>query len=128
MDAYSIISLLTMIVTVILLWKIRKRADYSYSLLDTSCVILNLVLIVMIYPPLCVAAALMEIDSFATEQWGIIAEDIIAAMGRLMPAVCVSCVGASALMRRKERPVLSFWLQFIGALWFGIIMLLMYVK
>ena len=128
MDAYSIISLLTMIVTVVLLWKIRKRADYQYSLLDTSGVILNLVLIVMVYPPLCVAAALMEIDSFATEQTGIVLEAIIAAMGRLLPAVCVSTVGASALMRRKERPVLSFWLQFIGALWFAVIVLLMLIK
>ena len=128
MDAYSIISLLTIIVTILLIWKIRKPTDYSYSLLDTSGLILNLVLIVMIYPPLCVAAALMEIDAFATDRFGMILEANIAFMGRLMPSICVSCVGASTILRRKGKSVPSFLIQFVGAAWFAIIIVLMLIK
>ena len=67
MDFSSCIALLTVIVAVVAVWKIRKRKEYRYSMLDTSGIILNIVLIVMIYPPLCVAAALLGIDRFATE-------------------------------------------------------------
>ena len=82
----------------------------------------------MIYPPLCVAAALMEIDTFATDQFGMILESIIAFMGRLMPSICVSCIGASTILRRKQKTVPSFFVQFAGAAWFAIIMLLMMIK
>jgi ACR3 family arsenite efflux pump ArsB len=67
MDGYSWIALLTLIVTVVAVWMIRKRKEYKYSMLDTSGIILNAVLIVMIYPPLSVVGALFEIGQFATE-------------------------------------------------------------
>ena len=67
MDGYSWIALLTLIITVLAVWKIRKRKEYKYSMLDTSGIILNAVLIVMIYPPLSVAGALLGIDRFATQ-------------------------------------------------------------
>ena len=66
MDGYSWIALLTLIVTVVLVWMVRKRKEYKYSTLDISGIILNTVLIVMIYPPLSVAGALLGIDRFAT--------------------------------------------------------------
>ena len=50
MDGYSWIALLTLIVTVVAAWMIRKRKEYKYSTLDISGIILNTVLIVMIYP------------------------------------------------------------------------------
>ena len=124
MDGYSVISLLTLFVTALLLWKIRKDKDYKYSTLDTSSMILNTVLIVMVYPPLCVAAALMELNGFNSDTVGKILLATVTAMGGLMPAACVACIGASVILRRKERPVLSFFVQFAGALWFGIIVLL----
>ena len=124
MDGYSWIALLTLIITVLAIWKIRKRKEYKYSLLDTSGIILNTVLIVMIYPPLCVAAALLGIDRFATEAFSIFLEGAAIVMGKLMPAVCVAGIGASIVLRRKEKPGLSFLVQFAGGAWFCITLLL----
>ena len=123
MDIYSWISLITLIITVFLVWKIRKDKEYEYSLLDKSGIILNIVLILMVYPPLCVVGALFGIDRFATEPFRIFLEGAAIVMGSLMPAVCVAGVGASVILRRKEKTGLSFLLQFAGAFWFGITML-----
>ena len=124
MDGYSWIALLTLIVTVVAVWMIRKRKEYRYSMLDISSIILNTVLIVMIYPPLSVAGALLGIDRFATEPFSIFLEGAAIAMGRLMPAISVAGIGASIILRRKERRGLSFLVQFAGGMWFCITMLL----
>ena len=124
MDGYSWIALLTLIVTVVAVWMIRKRKEYKYSMLDTSGIILNAVLIVMIYPPLSVVGALFEIGQFATEPLSIFLEGATIAMGRLMPAISVAGIGASVIRRRKEKPGLSFLIQFAGGMWFCIMMLL----
>ena len=124
MDGYSWIALLTLIVTVVAVWMIRKRKEYRYSMLDISGIILNTVLIVMIYPPLSVAGALLGIDRFATEPFLIFLEGAAIAMGRLMPAISVAGIGASIILRRKERRGLSFLVQFAGGMWFCITMLL----
>ena len=124
MDGYSWIALLTLIVTVVAVWMIRKPKEYKYSMLDTSGVILNTVLIVMIYPPLSVVGALFEIGQFATEPLSIFLEGATIVMGRLMPAISVAGIGASVILRRKEKPGLSFLVQFAGGMWFCIMMLL----
>mgnify|MGYP006896615684 FL=1 len=124
MDGYSWIALLTLIVTVVAVWMIRKRKEYKYSMLDTSGIILNAVLIVMIYPPLSVVGALFEIGRFATEPLSIFLEGATIAMGRLMPAISVAGIGASVILRQKEKPGLSFLVQFTGGMWFCIMMLL----
>lgn len=124
MDGYSWIALLTLIVTVVAVWMIRKRKEYKYSMLDTSGIILNAVLIVMIYPPLSVVGALFEIGQFATAPLSIFLEGATIAMGRLMPAISVAGIGASVILRRKEKPGLSFLIQFAGGMWFCIMMLL----
>lgn len=124
MDIFSWIALLTLIVTVVAVWMIRKRKEYKYSMLDISGVILNIVLIVMIYPPLSVAGALFEIGRFATEPFAIFLEGATIAMGRLMPAISVAGIGVSVILRRKEKPGLSFLVQFAGGMWFCITMLL----
>ena len=124
MDGYSWVALLTLIVTVIAVWKIRKRKEYKYSALDMSGIILNTVLIVMIYPPLSVAGALFEIGRFATEPFLVFLEDATNAMGRLMPAISVAGIGASVILRRKEKPGLSYLVQFSGGIWFCVMMLL----
>jgi hypothetical protein len=116
--------LLTLIVTVVAVWMIRKRKEYRYSMLDISGIILNTVLIVMIYPPLSVAGALLGIDRFATEPFSIFLEGAAIAMGRLMPVISVAGIGASIILRRKERRGLSFLVQFAGGMWFCITMLL----
>ena len=124
MDGYSWIALLTLIVTVVAVWMIRKRKEYKYSTLDISGIILNTVLIVMIYPPLSVVGALFEIGRFATEPLSIFLESATIAMGRLMPAISVAGIGASVILRRKEKPGPSFLIQFAGGMWFCITMLL----
>ena len=124
MDGYSWIALLTLIVTVVAVWMIRKRKEYKYSALDTSGIILNTVLIVMIYPPLSVVGALFEIGQFATEPLSIFLEGATIAMGRLMPSISVAGIGASVILRRKEKPGLSFLVQFAGGMWFCVMMLL----
>lgn len=124
MDAYSWIALITLIVTVFAAWKIRKSKEHQYSLLDKSGIILNTVLILMIYPPLCVAGALLGIGRFATEPFRIFLEGAAIAMGRLLPSVSVAGIGASIILRRKEKSGLSFAVQFAGFLWFCITMLL----
>ena len=124
MDGYSWIALLTLIVTVVAVWMIRKPKEYKYSMLDTSGIILNAVLIMMIYPPLSVVGALFEIGRFATEPLSIFLEGATIAMGRLMPAISVAGIGASIILRRKEKPGLSFLIQFAGGMWFCIMMLL----
>lgn len=124
MDGYSWIALLTVIVTVVAVWMIRKRKEYKYSMLDTSGIILNAVLIVMIYPPLSVASALLGFDRFATEPFSVFLEGAAIAMGRLMPAISVAGIGASIILRRKEKPGLSFLVQFAGGAWFCVTMLL----
>ena len=116
MDFYSWIALLTLIAVVAAIWKIRKRKEYQYSLLDTSCIILNAVLAVMVYPPLSLAGGLIGVAQMLP--------GLILAMGRLLPAVCVAGIGASIILRRKEKPGLSFLVQFAGAAWFGMAMLL----
>ena len=124
MDGYSWVALLTLIVTVMGVWKIRQRQEYKYSALDISGIILNTVLIVMIYPPLSVAGALFEIGRFATEPFLVFLEDATIAMGRLMPAISVAGIGASVILRRKEKPGLSYLVQFAGGIWFCVMMLL----
>ena len=124
MDGYSWVALLTLIVTVVAAWMIRKRKEYKYSALDISGIILNTVLIVMIYPPLSVVGALFEIGRFATEPLSIFLEGATIVMGRLMPAISVAGIGASVILRRKEKPGLSFLIQFAGGMWFCIMMLL----
>ena len=124
MDGYSWVALLTLIVTVMAVWTTRKRKEYKYSMLDTSGIILNTVLIVMIYPPLSVAGALFEIGRFATEPFLVFLEDATIAMGRLMPAISVAGIGASVILRRKEKPGLSYLVQFAGGIWFCVMMLL----
>lgn len=124
MDGYSLVALLILIVTVFAVWKIRKRKEYKYSTLDTAGIILNSVLIVMIYPPLSVAGALLGIVRVATEPFKIFLEGAAIAMGSLMPAISVAGIGASIILRRKEKPGLSFLVQFAGGVWFGITMLL----
>ena len=123
MDAYSWIALLTLIATVLAVWKIRKRKEYQYTLLDMSGIILNVVLAVMVYPPLAVAGALLELMHYATAPLMILLEGAAIAMGRLMPAVAVAGIGASIILRRKEKPTLSFLLQFAGAAWFAVMMI-----
>ena len=124
MDLYSWIALITVIVTVFALWKIRKRKEYQYTSLDISGIILNIVLILMIYPPLSVAGALLGIYRFATKPLFVFLEEAAIAMGSLMPAISVAGIGASVILRRKEKRGLSFMVQFAGVLWFGITMLL----
>ena len=124
MDGYSLVVLLTLILTVLAVWKIRKRKEYKYSTLDTAGIILNSVLIVMIYPPLSVAGALLGIIRVATEPLTIFLEGAAVAMGSLMPAISVAGIGASIILRRKEKPGLSFLVQFAGGMWFCITMLL----
>lgn len=124
MDGYSWIALLTVIATVLALWKIRKPKEYKYSLMDTSGIILNIVLLVMVYPPLCVAAALLGIGRFATEPFLIFLEGAAVTLGRLLPAVCVAGIGASIILRRKGRRGLSYLVQFVGGAWFCITMIL----
>ena len=63
-------------------------------------------------------------ERFATETLPKILEGTAIAMGRLVPAVSVASIGASVILRRKERPGLSFWVQFIGVVWFGLTMLM----
>lgn len=123
MDAYSWIALLTLIATVLAVWKIRKRKEYRYTLLDMSGIIINVVLAVMVYPPLAVAGALLELIHYATAPLMILLEETAIAMGRLMPAVAVAGIGASIILRRKEKSTLSFLLQFAGAVWFAVMMI-----
>jgi hypothetical protein len=40
-----------------------------------------------------------------------------------MPAVAVAGIGASIILRRKEKSTLSFLLQFAGAVWFAVMMI-----
>jgi hypothetical protein len=124
MDGYSWIALLTLIVTVVAVWMIRKRKEYKYSALDISGIILNTVLIVMIYPPLSVISGLLGFDRIATEPLAIFLENVSIAAGRLMPAISVAGIGISIILRRKEKPGLSFLVQFAGGIWFCITMLL----
>ena len=124
MDFYSVVALATVIITVLAVWKIRKRKDYKYTALDISGTILNTVLLVMIYPPLSVVGALLEIGRSATEPLSVFLESTTIAMGRLMPAISVAGIGASVILRRKEKPGLSFMVQFAGGAWFCIMMLL----
>lgn len=109
MDIYSWISLLTLIAAAVAVWKTPRQKKGKPSMLDLSGIILNTVLIVMIYPPLTVAAGLLGGAAF---------------MGRLMPAVSVAGVGASIILRRTGKPVHSFWAQFAGIAWFAALMLL----
>ena len=124
MDFYSWIAVITMIATALAVWKIHKREEYQYSLLDTSGIILNAVLIIMIYPPLSLVGAVLGIDRFATGTFSVFLESIAIAMGRLMPAISVAGIGASIILRRKEKPGVSFLVQFAGGAWFCITILL----
>ena len=123
MDGYSWIALLTLIVTVFAVWKICKPKEYQYSLLDTAGIILNFVLMFMIYPPISVVGALLEIGRSATEPISIFLENLAIGMGRLIPAVCVAGIGASVVLRRKEKPGVSFLVQCAGGAWFCVAML-----
>ena len=124
MDGYSWIALLTVIITVVAVWMIRKRKEYQYTLLDTSGIILNTVLLVMVYPALSVAGLVLGFNRVTTGTVSAMLEGTAEAMGRLMPAVSVAGIGASVILRRKERPGISFLVQFAGVVWFAVMMLL----
>ena len=122
MDIFSYIAVATMIVTVFAVFRTRKRKEYKYSLLDYSGIILNVVLITFVYPPLTAAGALLGYERYATEPLSIFLEGTAIALGALVPAVSVAGIGASIILRRKEKPGQSFLVQFAGALWFAITM------
>lgn len=123
MDLYSCISILTLFTVALGLWKFRKPKECHYSLLDASGVILNTVLMVMIYPPLCILSGLMATGEYI-DRFPILLEGAAVALTRLLPAACVGGIGASIVLRRRRRSVLSFAVQFTGAVWFGMIILL----
>ena len=122
MDIFSYIAVATMIVTVFAVFRTRKRKEYKYSLLDYSGIILNVVLITFVYPPLTAAGALLGYERYATEPLSIFLEGTAIALGALVPAVSVAGIGASIILRRKEKPGQSFLVQFAGVLWFAITM------
>ena len=122
MDIFSCIALLTMAAVVFAVFKIRKRREYRYSLLDYSGIILNAVLITFVYPPLTAAGALLGYERYATEPLSIFLEGTAIVLGALVPAVSVAGIGASIILRRKEKPGQSFLVQFAGVLWFAITM------
>ena len=123
MDIFSCIALLTMAAVVFGVFKIRKRKEYRYSLLDYSGIILNTVLILFVYPPLTAAGALLGYERYATEPLSIFLEGTAIALGALVPAVSVAGIGASIILRRKEKPGLSFLVQFAGVVWFAVTLL-----
>lgn len=122
MDFYSVLALLVFVIAVTALIVIRKPAERRYDHLDTAGIILNFVLGIMIYPPLCVAGQLLSIAEFATEPSLRFLEQAAIVMGRLMPAVCVAGVGASVILRRKGRRGESFLVQFAGLALFALAM------
>ena len=123
MDIFSCIALLTMAGVVFGVFKIRKRREYRYSLLDYSGIILNTVLILFVYPPLTAAGALLGYERYATEPLSIFLEGTAIALGALVPAVSVAGIGASIILRRKEKPGQSFLVQFAGVVWFAVTLL-----
>lgn len=123
MDIFSCIALLTMAAVVFGVFKIRKRREYRYSLLDYSGIILNTVLILFVYPPLTAAGALLGYERYATEPLSIFLEGTAIALGALVPAVSVAGIGASIILRRKEKPGWSFLVQFAGVVWFAVTLL-----
>ena len=126
MDIFSCIALLTMAAVVFGVFKIRKRREYRYSLLDYSCIILNTVLILFVYPPLTAAGALLGYERYATEPLSIFLEGTAIALGALVPAVSVAGIGASIILRRKEKPGWSFLVQFAGVVWFAVTLAVAY--
>ena len=126
MDIFSCIALLTMAAVVFGVFKIRKRREYRYSLLDYSCIILNTVLILFVYPPLTAAGALLGYERYATEPFSIFLEGTAIALGALVPAVSVAGIGASIILRRKEKPGWSFLVQFAGVVWFAVTLAVAY--
>ena len=122
MDIFSYIAVATMIVTVFAVFRTRKRKEYKYSLLDYSGIILNTVLILFVYPPLTAAGALLGYERYATESLSIFLEGTAIVLGALVPAVSVAGIGASIILRRREKPGQSFLVQFAGVLWFAITM------
>lgn len=124
MDFYSVLALLVFIALVLALYFIRKRKEYKYTLLDVAGIIFNVVLGVMVYPPLSVAGMMFGIDRFAQQPLQIALESITIAMGNLMPAVCVAGIGASVVLRRKEKRVPGFLIQFVGLIFFGLTLLI----
>lgn len=126
MDIFSCIALLTMAGVVFAVFKIRKRREYRYSLLDYSGIILNTVLILFVYPPLTAAGALLGYERWATEPLSIFLEGTAIALGALVPAVSVAGIGASIILRRKEKPGWSFLVQFAGVVWFAVTLAVAY--
>lgn len=126
MDIFSCIALLTMAAVVFAVFKIRKRKEYRYSLLDYSGIILNTVLITFVYPPLTAAGALLGHERYATEPLSIFLEGTAIVLGALVPAVSVAGIGASIILRRKEKPGWSFLVQFAGVVWFAVTLAVAY--
>ena len=126
MDIFSCIALLTMAAVVFAVFKIRKRREYRYSLLDYSGIILNTVLITFVYPPLTAAGALLGYERYATEPLSIFLEGTAIVLGALVPAVSVAGIGASIILRRKEKPGWSFLVQFAGVVWFAVTLAVAY--
>ncbi len=123
MDVYSCVAILTWGIAAMALWKFRKRKDYQYSTLDTAGIILNTVLILMIYPPMCLGCGLMVTEEYYENAPNLMERASIV-LSSLMPSLCVAGVAASVVLRRKEKPVWSFAVQFVGAIFCGIIMLI----
>ena len=85
---------------------------------------MDAVLIVMVYPPLSEADLMFSLNRYATTPLSIFLDSATIAIGRLMPAISVACIGASIILRRKEKSEPSFLAQFAGAVSFGITFLL----
>ena len=122
MDIFGVVTLLSVIATVVAMCKFRKRKDYAYSKLDISGIILNVVLLCLIYPPLWVICMALGMDRYATEPLLIFLEGVAITMGWLMPAISIAGIGASIILRRKEKRKLSFLAQFAGFAWFFVTM------
>jgi hypothetical protein len=50
--------------------------------------------------------------------------DIVVFLGYFMPFLSIICIMSSVILRRKEYRVISFLIQFVPLLYFGIMLLL----
>ena len=123
MNIYTCILILTAFAVAVGLWRFRKPKEYKYSLLDTSGIILNTVMSAMIYPPLCILCAFMATGEY-TDKFPMVLEGVAVPMTRLMSSVCLGGIGASIILRRRQKSLISFFVQFAGIAWFCTIMLL----
>ena len=112
---YIALLIVLFVISVVVFLKYQKDEDYKYNTLDIIGIVLNIILF-LVYSFFSIVSILFGLVP--------VIHNIVVFLGYIMPFLSIICIMSSVILRRKEYRLVSFLIQFIPLLYFGIMLLL----